>query len=343
MRPTQLHEVLKREFTKRFPTPIFLWGPPGVGKSQLIRQVADEIDADMKAAHKGKKDVPSFELRDVRLDLLDPVDLKGFPVPNAEKTLMKWLPADFLPTSGHGALLLDEMNRAPHAVQGAAYQLVLDRCIGNYKLPDGWVVIAAGNRETDRSGAQRMHAALANRFKHLDYEVNVDDWAQWARKNDVHTDLLAFIRFRSGLLHQFNTEERAFPSPRSWMMLNNDIDSGLSADSELQLYTGTVGAGAAAEFLAFTRQIKDLPSIDEILLNPDKIKVPSEPATQYAVVTALGNKAEQSNFEQMMKFIKRLPTEFQVVFMRDAVTNDIGVTKTKTFTVWGADHAGVLV
>ena len=248
MKPSQIRTALPRLITKR--RPVFLWGAPGVGKSDLIAGVAN----DMK-----------LELRDVRLSLLDPVDLKGFPTINKAKTQMTWLAADFLPTSGSGLLFLDEMNAAPQSVQAAAYQLILNRRIGEYKLPDGWCVIAAGNRTSDRSVVHTMPAALANRFVHLDYDVDVDDWNEWAMDNDIHTDLRAFIRFRPNLLHNFDPKSnpRAFPSPRSWAFVNDIYKDHVSQDTEFELIKGTVGEGASAEFSGFVRLIKDLPTVDD--------------------------------------------------------------------------------
>ena len=250
---------------------------------------------------------------------------------------MRWLPADFLPTKGNGLLFLDEMNQAPQAVQGAAYQLILNRKIGDYKLPDGWSVLAAGNRTSDRSIAHAMPAALANRFVHLDFDVNVDDWNIWAMNNDIHTDVRAFIKFRPNLLHSFDsaTNPRAFPSPRSWSFVNDIYKSALSQDEEFELIKGTIGEGASAEFSGFVRLIKDLPTVDQILLDPEKTKVPDkQPAAMYALATALDAKATVNNIDRIMKYVTRMPVEFQVVFVRSAITRDTALTGTKTFMDW---------
>ena len=328
MKPSQLRAALPRLITKQ--RPAFLWGAPGVGKSDLMRQVAD----DMK-----------LELRDVRLSMLDPVDLKGFPTISANKKEMTWLPADFLPTKGKGLLFLDEMNSAPQSVQAAAYQLVLNRKIGNYELPEGWAVMAAGNRASDRSVVHAMPAALANRFVHLDYDVNNDDWNEWAMNNDVHTDLRAFIRFRPNLLHDFKPAEnpRAFPSPRSWAFVNDIYKDHNNADTEFELIKGTVGEGACGEFSAFVRQIKDLPTIDAVLLDPENTKLPTSPASKYALVTALDSKATTNNIARIMKYVERMEVEFQVVFMRSAISRDSKLTGTKSYMDWGIKNQSVLM
>ena len=328
MKPSSIRATLPKLIAKQ--RPAFLWGAPGVGKSDVVKQVAE----DMK-----------LELRDVRLSLLDPIDLKGFPVVDAIKKQMSWLPADFLPKKGKGLLFLDEMNSAPQSVQAAAYQLVLNRKIGDYKLPDGWAVLAAGNRASDRSVVHAMPAALANRFVHLDFDVSVDDWNNWAMDAGLHTDLRAFIRFRPNLLHSFDaaTNPRAFPSPRSWAFVNDIYKDDHAANEEFELVQGTVGEGAAAEFTAFVKQIKDLPTIDQVLLDPDGAKIPDSPAARYAMVTALDAKATTGNIARIMKYIARLPVEFQVVFMRSAIRRDDKLTGTKSYCDWGVKNANVLL
>ena len=285
MKPSSIRPALRHLIEKQ--RPAFLWGAPGVGKSDVVKQVANDL---------------KLELRDVRLSLMDPIDLKGFPVINTTKTKMTWLPADFLPTKGKGLLFLDEMNAAPQSVQAASYQLILNRRIGEYHLPDGWSVLAAGNRSSDRSVVHTMPAALANRFVHLDFDVNVDDWNEWAMNNGLHTDLRAFIRFRPNLLHSFDSANnpRAFPSPRSWAFVDSLYKSHLSQDEEFEMIKGTVGEGASAEFSGFVRLIKDLPTTDEVLLDPEKTRLPESPAAMYALATALDAKATPANIARVM-------------------------------------------
>lgn len=328
MKPSSLRTAIPKLLAKQ--RPAFLWGAPGVGKSDLVAQVAED--------HK-------LELRDVRLSLLDPIDLKGFPTIDTVKKQMKWLPADFLPKKGKGLLFLDEMNQAPQSVQGAAYQLVLNRRIGEYELPEGWSVMAAGNRAGDRSIVHTMPSALANRFVHLDYDVNVDDWNMWAMENKLHDDLRAFIQFRPNLLHSFDplTNPRAFPSPRSWAFVNDIYKDGYSEDDQLEMIKGTVGEGAAAEFSGFVRLIKDLPRVDQVLIDPDGTKVPESPAGMYAMVTALDAKATTNNLARIMTYTDRLPVEFQTVFVRSAIRRDPALTGTKCYMNWGIRNQNILL
>lgn len=339
--PTLTHLVeLKR--------PAMVWGAPGVGKSDVIRQVVKGLDAKYQAKHaasKVKTKYKPFELRDVRLSMLDPVDLKGFPSISPSGKQMTWLQPDFLPTEGSGILFLDEINSAPQAVQAPAYQLTQDRKLGDYTLPEGWSIVAAGNRAGDRSIVHAMSSALASRFIHLDFEINNDDWNVWAQDNDIELDVRAFMHFRPALLHSFDpaTNPRSFPCPRSWQFVSDIYKSNLRPDEELELITGTIGKEACMEFAGFVRQIKDLPTVDQVLLDPEGTKMPSSPAAQHAMVTALDTKATKSNLDRIMKYISRMSVEFQTVFVRSAIRRDSTLTGTKAYMDWGIKNKSVLM
>lgn len=327
MKPSAIRTSLAYLIEKQ--RPAFLWGAPGVGKSDVVKQTAKDL---------------GLELRDVRLALLDPIDLKGFPVVDNLKKKMSWLAADFLPTKGKGILFLDELNAAVPTVQAASYQLILDRAIGDYKLPPGWYVMGAGNRAQDRAVVNEMPSALKSRFVHLDYDVNVDDWNEWAMMNDVHTDVRAFIRFRPNLLHSHDaaSNPRSFPCPRTWKFVDDIYKSKLPQDLEFEMIKGTVGEGASAEFSGFVRLIKDLPTVDEVLLDPSKARLPASPAAMYALVTALDSKTTVSNIPRVMTYVERMSTEFQVLFMRSAMRRDQKLSGTKTFMDWGIKNEAVL-
>jgi hypothetical protein len=329
MKPSSLVKALNVTLDAR--RPAFVWGAVGVGKSDIVDQTA-----------KDRK----VELRDVRLALMDPVDIKGFPVPDLAKKQMSWLPADWLPTKGKGILFFDEMNSAPQSVQASAYQLILNRAIGNYKLPAGWDIIAAGNRTGDRSVVHAMPAALANRFVHLDLEPDLTEWCTWAVGAGISTDIVAFIRFRANLLHNYEAVKnpRAFATPRTWAFMDKmyETTKRMPADVRLNLYSGTVGEGPAGEFVAFVDIIRDLPSIDEILTRPTEVPVPTRPATKYAVMTGLARAVTIKNFDKAMEFVNRVDLEFQVLFMRDALAINDAVTGTAAFAAWGIAHGSTL-
>lgn len=338
MRPTQVADTLKTMV--KIQRPIMLHGSPGIGKSDVVRSVAQDL---------------KMELMDLRLSQLDPVDLRG--VPNVENRTTCWNTPDFLPTEGKGILFLDEINSAPQATQAAAYQLILDRKLGNYTLPDGWTMIAAGNRASDKALVNQMSTALKNRFIHIDYEVNNDDWCQWALAHDIAPEVLSFIRFRPMLLNEFDTrgtkeedkarlsrirDTNAFATPRTWAFTSDILKERPAEDTEYELYAGTIGEGVAAEFLGFIKNYRNLPNLDTLLMNPKKTPVPEEPATLYALATGLASKATPDNMERVVEYTLRMPAEFQVLLIKDAAVRDKALTETKAFNAWIMKHTDIL-
>ncbi len=309
--------------------PVFVWGPPGVGKSQIVRQTAQHLGLD---------------LIDIRAILLDPVDLRGLPR-ISEDGLAKWSAPAFLPADGAGVLFLDELNAAPPLVQAACYQLVLDRRIGEYELPEGWTVVAAGNREQDRAVSHRMPSALANRFTHIDFEVDADQWTDWARESDIAPEVISFIRFRPGLLHDFDPERetRAFPSPRSWEFVSRLIPSGPESGVFKEMVAGTVGAGAAAEFCGFLSLWEQLPTAERVLADPSGIAIPEDPAVLFALCEMMGAAMNKGNADDLLTWALRLPAEFSVLVIREAVRHNPSMVHTRSFDRWAKTHAEVLV
>lgn len=342
MRPSQIIAALECLIDAK--QPVMLHGSPGVGKSQVVRQVAEQR---------------GIEFIDLRLSQLDPVDLRGVPSVDLKSHVTSWNVPDFFPRDpkSEGILFLDEINSAAQATQAAAYQLVLDRCVGSYTLPDGWAIIAAGNRITDRAIVNQMSTALKNRFTHLNYEVNNDDWCDWALKSNIAIEVLGFIRFRPMMLNEFeernqSAEEKkrlahlkdaqAFATPRSWEFMSKVIQTKPSSQIEYELYSGIVGEGAAAEFMGYLKYYRDLPDLDALLMAPDKAKVPTEPATLYALATGLAAKATQDSMERVVKYTLRMPAEFQVLLMKDAVVRDGKLVQTKSFNEWAIKNRDVM-
>lgn len=328
MRPSQIIRVAPTLIKLRMP--FFLKGPVGVGKSDSMQQVCDAM---------------GIELRDVRLSQMDPTDIKGFPCPEPAKNLMRWLPADFLPTKGKGLLFLDELTSAPQAVQAAAYQLALGFKVGNYTLPPGWSVAGAGNREIDRAIVNRMPSALANRFLHIDYDVNLEDFVDYAIGQGIESTTIAFVRFRENLLHNFDASQNpsAFPTPRSWFMADRIMKARLADEDEYALIKGCVGEDAASQHRAFVKVAKDLPTTDEIKVAPDTTKVPTEPSTLHALTTGLSMAtADNTAFGRFMVYVLRMPVEFQVVYVRDCLKRIKTLGTDPTFTKWSIKHHNVI-
>jgi hypothetical protein len=304
----------------------FIWGAVGVGKSELVAGMAKE---------------EKIGLIDFRMAMRDPTDIKGFPMPDAKKKTMVFYRDDELPTSGEGILFLDELNSAMPATQAAGMQLTLTGRIGDYTLPPGWSIVAAGNRETDRSIVNRMPAALSNRFIHIDYEVNVADWCSWALENGVSDKLVAFIRFRPHLLHKPDYNERAFPTPRSNVFADQHIKANLPRDIEYELLKGTTGAGHAGELTAYLRICDELPSFEAIMNDPGGLSIPNGTGVLYAIATMLGVHATKKNVETLMAYIERMPTEYQIVTVRDALKRDEDIAETPAYIRWGIANAAV--
>src|SRR5262245_60343951 len=281
--------------------PVFIWGGPGVGKSASVHRNA--VDS-------------ALPVQDVRALLLDPVDLRGLPFLGQDGR-SKWASPEFLPRDGSGILFLDELNAAPAMVQASCYQLVLDRKLGEYTLPDGWAIVAAGNRDCDRAVTTRMPSPLRNRFVHLEFEVDLQEWSEWAIQAGIRPEVIAFLRFRQELLSVFDRDANAFPSPRSWEFVSRILDATPDQAVEHELFAGSVGSGAATEFSAFLRMFRELPNIDAILLNPLKEPVPENAAAQYAVASALARCASDTNFDRVCLYLDRMPTEFRVLSVRD--------------------------
>jgi MoxR-like ATPase len=246
------------------------------------------------------------------------------------------------------------LTSAPQMTQAGCYQLVLDRKLGEYTLPADWVVIAAGNPASERGVHFAMPRPLRNRFVHLDLEPDLDDWSRWAVKAQVRPEIIAFLRFKPELLHTADatSDANAWPTPRSWEMASQvlcgiarrqktQLLSGTS-EFEAQLLDGTVGPAAASELVAFLRLFRQLPSIDEILLNPATTTVPTEPSAQIAIATALGRVLSDSSVGRGLTYLDRMPTEMRVMAMRDAAARDTAITHTPEFVRFGVEYREVI-
>lgn len=326
MNHAQAVEAIKEGYATRLP--MLLTGAPGVGKSSAVRTAADEL---------------GIALIDVRASQTDPVDWRGIPSIIGGKT--KWCVPDFLPTDGSGILFLDELTAAPMAVQVALYQLILDRRIGDYTLPDGWYVMGAGNRVEDRAAAGRMSTALNNRLVHIEQTADVDGWLEWYWQTGLPEEVAFFIGFRRELLFRFDpaSREAAFPTPRSWEAAAKLYARGLSTTLELPLIAGAIGTGAAAEFLAFCRIYRELPSLDGILMDPERAIVPDEPSARAAVVSGLSKKASPASIGSVMKYLARLPKEYEFLGMKLSRRFAPAIETTRDCAMWMQRNSKFLV
>jgi len=324
MRPAHLSKVLEREFNSAMHglhTPVMLWGPPGVGKSQIVAQVAREHDA---------------PVIDIRLSQMEPSDLRGIPMRVGDH--VDWAIPSILPDAGRhgpaGILFLDEITSAPPSVSAAAYQLILDRCLGNYRVPDGWAIFAAGNRQGDRGVTYTMPSPLANRFSHFDVDLNLDDWVHWAYRNGIDERIIAFLRFRPEKLFEFDPAHNpvAFPTPRSWEFAHNALRK-FSDQPELLTETlqACVGPATGIEVKAYIDNLSNMPDLQDIIEGRE-VAMPREIDLQYAVATALVGHAIRAKDSDnagavhghILDFARRFPEREMGVMMVSDLTRAIG-------------------
>lgn len=318
--------------------PVFIWGGPGTGKSSVVYQVAREL---------------GYKFKDTRAVHYDPVDFRGIPKVVGEVT--KWFPPDFLPALGapgskdgnKGIWFLDELNAAPQAVQAALYQLILDRKVGDYELPEGWVIVAAGNRDTDRAITNRMASPLCNRFAgHYELEVDAAEWKTWALESDIVPELVAFFAWRPQLLYGFDPQrtDKAFTTPRTVEFLSDMIKAGLDPEKDYEMMASCIGQGTATELTGFYRIFKSLPDLDEVLSKPDTAKLPRENiGAMYALVGALARRASKKTMPAIVTLAKRIGSDFGVLLIKDSITANRSVAETGAYIEWAAENQSVLI
>ncbi len=345
MRPSQITQaIIACAVMNR---PLFIWGPPGVGKSDTVRQASTAL------------------------------------------------------SGRYGLLFMDEMNSAPPQTQAACYQIVLDRRVGDYEMPDGWRIVAAGNRSNDRGVVHRMPDPLVDRFFHVDYDVSMDDWCQWALHGNasagstaalpgnmvdfraalrdavdimglpgavdgqtfynkpaglprepvegaaaaaagaaIRPEVVAFIRFRSGLLHNHDTKREchAFSTPRGWADVSLVLDTAEAATVEAELIRGRVGDGAASEFMAFLKLYRNMVSPDAVLAAPLKAEVPQNVGTLYALAEALARRATVANIDRVLAYARRMPSEYAQALVSSMTRITPALCNTHEFIKWASER-----
>lgn len=324
MRPSHLSTILDKEFLgtlQGYHTPVMLWGPPGVGKSQIVAQIGARHNA---------------PVIDVRLSQMEPSDLRGIPFRDSE--LVEWAIPSMLPNAErHGAqgiLFLDEITSAVPSVSAAAYQLILDRRLGDYRVPDGWAIFAAGNRQGDRGVTYTMPAPLANRFSHFEVDLNLDDWVAWAYQNGIDERIIGFLRFRPEQLFNFDPAHNpvAFPTPRSWEFVHRALQKfGDSPALLLGTLQACVGPAAGIELKAFVDSLDQMPDLDAIVRG-EEIKAPKEVDLQYAVASALVGRAIRARgtpeaatvYEHILNYAKAFPLKEMGVMLVSDMLRAVG-------------------
>lgn len=322
-------------FAIKMKRPTFLWGPPGIGKSDLVSQIGTDTNR---------------EVIDVRLALWEPTDIKGIPYFDSNTSTMTWAPPAELPTdpASKAILFLDELNSAPPAVQAAAYQLILNRRVGTYVLPEGVDIVAAGNRDSDKGVTFRMPAPLANRFVHLEMKVEFEDWLDWATLNRVHEEVVGYVGFAKQDLYDYDPKSpsKSFATPRSWSFVSDMVyDEEIDTETLTNLVSGAVGDGLAVKFMAHRKIASKLPKADDILDGKVEDLEIKEISAMYSLTVSLcyelkdradkkvqgWDKMADCFFKYMMK---NFPTELVVMGAKTALTNydlPLDASKMKSF------------
>jgi len=343
MRPAEVSAAL--ETLIKAHQPAYIWGPPGVGKSANVHAAAKKL---------------GLKVLDLRAVLMDPVDLRGLPTVSGTKRgekVAEWCPPAFLPLKGKvsepGIIFADELAQAAPLVQASFLQGVLDHRIGEAELDPSWTWVAASNRQEDRAGAHRLISPLLNRFVHLDLDVHSDDWNEWAIGRGIHHGVRSFLRFCPAKLHCFdaNSADRAFPTPRSWEFVSNIIGD-LPVNLRLPVIGGTIGHGAAAEFIAHLKLAEELPDMAEVLRSPKTHKLYKDASVQYALSGALVDRArmaaddkatEAKVLEAIGEYVARMPLEFATLTVKDAGLANNKFYRAEPVTKWMHAHKNDLL
>jgi len=333
MKASNITKVIDKLIDRQLP--VFVWGAPGIGKSSIVKQIAEQKELDFL---------------DLRLSLLDPTDLKGIPFFNAETKEGVWAKPSFLPSDpdSKGILFLDEINTAPPAVQASAYQLILDRKVGEYELPKGWSIVAAGNRENDRGVVYKMPPPLANRFVHFEMEVDFDDWKAWAYGAGIESAIIGYLAYDKSMLFTFDptSNEKAFATPRSWEYVDSIVKSGIDTELILDSISGAVGREAAVGYSSFKKVMKQLPDLNTILdgtlteLNEDDPKVLM--ALAIGLVNALRENPSDDAIKNVLDFSLQLPGEFAIMLVKDMQQNGLDVEGSAAWGEWVRKFAYLL-
>lgn len=275
----QLRRCLSTAF--RIKRPVFVWGAPGIGKSAVVAQIAKDLGGLMI---------------DVRLSQMDPTDLRGIPFYNRDLGVMSWAPSECLPSAELAAkypivvLFLDEMNSAAPAVQAAAYQLILDRELGSYKLPDNVVIVAAGNRESDKGIVHRMPSPLANRLLHVEMAPDFQTWQTWAVLNSIHPDVVGYLSWSKQDLYDYDSRSssRAFATPRSWDFVSQVLsDDTADYTTQYALIAGAIGEGLATKFMAHRKTAGKMPNPTDILSGKVSTLAVKDISAMYSLTVSL--------------------------------------------------------
>jgi hypothetical protein len=336
VKPSQLKQILILAIQNH--KDVLIVGKPGIGKTDIVNQAGIETDAII---------IPDYP------GLADPTDYKGLPMPDADGKSAHFRPFGNmlrLINAGEKRMVLfeDELGQAPESVQKALMSVNLTKKVNGQKFGQNVSIIAATNRREDKAGVTGLLETVKSRFDiivHL--EPDLDDWVKWALDNGQPIEHIAFNRYRSE--HILMTTWKPTPdmvnspSPRTIAKVGNWMLTKPPAELEYIIYAGCAGQAYAAEEMGFLKIFRELPSIDRILLNPDKEEIPEKPDVLYATCAALTGKASPQTLTNIMKYANRMRPQFSVMLVKDIIAKDKALVNTKAFIDWSVKHSNVLI
>jgi hypothetical protein len=309
---------------------VYIEGAPGGGKTQIVQQAATELGSNYFVVFRHG---PTMQPEDLALPFC------------SDDGRLDFARAGWLPLAGdyadgqHVVMFVDEMAQADHAVQKTLANLMQERESYGVKLHDKVSFISTGNGTAHRAGANRILSHVRNRMCNLKLDVHLDDWCQWALDTGIRPEVIAFLRFRPDLLNEFDANRDVNPTPRSWSegvndMLNMVENGVVPAEAEHEIVEGYVGEGAAVQFSSFVKMYRKLPNPDAVIMQADTYPVPTEASVLYALSGALAHRATANNLDRIVKFSDRIPAEYSVLILFDAIRRDPSLQSTRAFTNW---------
>jgi len=306
---------------------------PAIGKSQIVSQLCEKYN---------------LKMIDLRLSQCDPLDLQGMISVNEDRNLASYIPMDTFPTEdtplpegkAGWVLFLDEANSASLSIQAAAFKLVLDRMVWQYKLHSKVFMVCAGNLSTDKGITTRLSTPMQSRLAHFELKPDITSWIDWADISGIDYRIKAYLQFKPEMLYKFDPKhnDHTFASPRTWEFASRLIKDDELTENSLVLMSSVVSEGVAREFYSYTKIFKELPNIESIIKNPDTTKVPDEPSILYAVSGLISHHLNTGNAKQLMKYLRRINIEFAIICLTSAAKRDASLLKQDDIVDFKVDH-----
>lgn len=317
--------------------PLMIHGPPGIGKTETVRKLANELFGNGKEIRKKKGGLEVIGSEEnvyciiISAPLLEPTDVKGLPVPDLENKIAYWIEPFFLPKKGPGIIFIDDLTAAPRSVVASLLMLIQHRRVLQYTLPDDVMIMTAGNRVEDNSYCDNLSAAMRSRMTHINLVPDFDEWVKWAVENEIHPSVISFLRWRKGSLYFSTSEEEmaelAFPCPRTWEHVSNLMKLDLPQKILRESVLGTIGVPAGNEFLIYTKMCNEkLPRVEDVLNDPENAPIPKNLDLLFSLMQSLAFQAKYDKYHKaIVKYAMRLADEYQVILMTDVLRTNMGI------------------